>query len=651
MVEARRSVGGGVFQDVIPPPLVWAIDHITQGTETEADLRASEKYYRSLFESSHDPGLVLTPDEIVADVNDAACQVYGIPREEFIGLDMKTISVDVESGRGQMARVLRGENVHFESWQRRRDGSLLQLDIRATAIPFEHAIGVLSLNRDVTEERRREAALAESEERYRKLFESAPVGICRVAANGKLLAVNDALVGLVGYRQRDELMSLPSIDTLFVDDGARRQIARDLIRRGVSVRESRLRRPDGGITYVEIQARVAVDVVEAFATDITARKEAEAERERLAAEVYLLVHSAYEGICATDAEGRCTLVNAAAARMFGFDPADMQGRSLHELTHHSYAHGSPYPSERCAIVNVAVTGQSARTEDVLWRSNGEPFHAEILSSPIVVDGTVRGTVSSFLDITDRLATAKRLEVAERVAGLGRVARAVAHEFNNVLMAIMPVCDILERRVTDPKLTRLLAGMKTSVTRGKRISAEMLRFSRSAEPSLERVEVAPYLRTVSEMLATNVGRDIELVLNVHDESLSVLADAAQLREVFTNLAVNAREAMPDGGTLTIAAVRQYRGARNDVVHFEVADTGVGMTPEVRERVFEPLFTTKPAATGLGLPLVSRIVEDHRGSIYIDSAPGRGTAVHFFLAAAPPPPPDGQTEPEGIPVRAN
>jgi signal transduction histidine kinase len=174
-------------------------------------------------------------------------------------------------------------------------------------------------------------------------------------------------------------------------------------------------------------------------------------------------------------------------------------------------------------------------------------------------------------------------------------------------------------------------MKVAVARGKKITQEIVHFTRQPDPVIGRIEVLPYLRTISQELMPAVGRSIDIAIEVSDEALSVNADAAQLREVFTQLAINARDAMSGGGLLTLAASRASGAA---VVQFRVIDTGTGMTTDVQQRAFEPLFTTKTAASGLGLPLVDRIIKAHGGELFLESETGRGTSVYFSLPAADP-----------------
>jgi PAS domain S-box-containing protein len=375
--------------------------------------------------------------------------------------------------------------------------------------------------------------------------------------------------------------------------------------------------------------------VEVFVTDVSARHAAIEEITRLEAESNVLLQSANEGIAVSDADGRCTVANDAALRMLLLDGSDVGGRHVHDVIHSGCIDAQCWMRE-------PVTGRDpVRIDDILWRGDATHFPAEIVASPIMVSDRRLRTVWSFLDISERIATAKRLEVAERVAGLGRLASSMAHEFNNVLMAILPVADVLERRVVDERLLRLVKGMKASVLLGKKITDEVLQYSREHEPVVQSMPVAAFLSELRDELAGVAGANIAIRLNLPDESLHLTADRRQLRETFLRVAENARNAMPKGGVLTISAVRDE--TRPSYIDFAIADNGIGMSREVLARALEPMFTTNRSATGLGLALAERVIRDHGGEIFIESVPGKGTTVHLLMPLDRSVPPHGGAQP--------
>lgn len=242
------------------------------------------------------------------------------------------------------------------------------------------------------------------------------------------------------------------------------------------------------------------------------------------------------------------------------------------------------------------------------------------------------------DMTERRRLENRLLQAERVSSLGRLAASVAHEFNNVLMGIQPFIDLLIKRSgADPTVKLAAPRIADAVARGKRITQEILRFTRIAEPSRAVVNVAEWLQTFEPELSQLAGPEVTVIIDAAP-SLTMLADAHQLRQVFANLVVNAHHAMPNGGTLDVRAVTDTMRDGNDrpieAVHFTITDTGVGMPQETLRYIFEPLFTTKKmGGTGLGLAVASQVVQQHEGHIYAESVLGEGTTFHIFIPAAP------------------
>jgi len=244
------------------------------------------------------------------------------------------------------------------------------------------------------------------------------------------------------------------------------------------------------------------------------------------------------------------------------------------------------------------------------------------------------------DITERRRLENRLLQAERVSSLGRLAASVAHEFNNVLMGIQPFVDLLIKKAGSDSTVKVAAPrIADAVARGKRITQEILRFTRIAEPARAALNVADWLHAFQPELEQLAGLGVTVTVDA-DPSLTMLADAHQLRQVFANMVVNAHHAMPHGGILEVRAVAGTTRNSNDrpvgAVHFTIRDTGLGMAQETLRYIFEPLFTTKKmGGTGLGLAVALQVVQQHEGHIYAESALGEGTTFHILIPSAPEP----------------
>jgi signal transduction histidine kinase len=261
------------------------------------------------------------------------------------------------------------------------------------------------------------------------------------------------------------------------------------------------------------------------------------------------------------------------------------------------------------------------------------------------------------DITDRKVLEDRLRQAERVSSLGRLAASVAHEFNNILMGIQPFAELILRAAPgEAPLQESATRIVDAVARGKRITQEILRFTRTPEPQNAVIDVEAWLASGHRELAQLAGQRVTITIEA-EPGLRMIGDAHQLRQVFSNFITNARDAMPEGGTITIRANRHAARRQTDkgqYVHFAVTDSGHGMSPETIRMAFEPLFTTKQAGgTGLGLAIAHQIVRQHNGEIWAESVRGESSTFHVLIPAAaaeasmpaptpaPVAPPAGQT----------
>jgi two-component system cell cycle sensor histidine kinase/response regulator CckA len=284
-------------------------------------------------------------------------------------------------------------------------------------------------------------------------------------------------------------------------------------------------------------------------------------------------------------------------------------------------------------------------DDTFRRADGTTFPVEYSAAPLIDRGEIVGVVVTFTDISERRKLEAKLEQANRLSSLGRLAATIAHEFNNVLMGIAPFVEVIRRTSARDRIDASLGQIALSIARGKRITSEILRFTQPAVPVRARIDVAEWLRAVSTEARTLLPPTCMLDV-ASEEGVAIDGDVSQLHQTMTNLILNARDAMPGGGTITIRA----RTGKPGIVHLSVADTGTGMSEETRRHIFEPLFTTKKSGTGLGLPLAHQIVARHGGEITVESSLGAGTTFHLFLPACEREPEPQQLESAPKPPRA-
>src|SRR3954454_785024 len=351
-----------------------------------------------------------------------------------------------------------------------------------------------------------------------------------------------------------------------------------------------------------------------------------------------LLNAIGHAVLATDAGGKIVFANPAAQKLYGSGESEVTGRTVAEVM---------------PDLDVSEMFATVR-KNGMWSGGRRPNDSDSLSfrtaCPLrgaggAIDGLV--LVSTSLDNLDlprvadeseRLRLENRLLQAERISSLGRLAASVAHEFNNVLMGIQPFVDLLTKRAgSDPSVKLAAPRIADAVARGKRITQEILRFTRIGETTRVPVNVAEWLRAFEPELVQLAGPLVTVTTDA-DPSLTMLADAHQLRQVFANLVVNAHHAMPNGGRLAIRATADAMSDGNassiSAVHFLIRDTGVGIPEDTLHYIFEPLFTTKKfGGTGLGLAVASQVVQQHHGHIYAESTVGEGTTFHILIPAAP------------------
>jgi two-component system NtrC family sensor kinase len=343
-------------------------------------------------------------------------------------------------------------------------------------------------------------------------------------------------------------------------------------------------------------------------------------------------------IVITDAKGNIEFVNPRFTQVTGYQAGEVLGRNPRVLK------SGETPAERYKELWETITaGNVWEGEFYNKKKSGELFWEHAAVSPIRdSDGGITHYLGIKEDITERKKLEEQLRQAQKMEAIGQLAGGVAHDFNNILSTITGYASLLEMAITsDATLRDYVAEISVASERGANLTQSLLAFSRKQEASLAAVDLNDQIRSSHKVLSRLVGEDIDLVLDLDREDTVVEADAGQLQQVLMNLASNARDAMPNGGTLRIATKNVTIGSdhreRYALEHpgkyaiLSMIDTGDGMEQAVRERIFEPFYTTKGVGkgTGLGLSIVYGIVKKHRGSITVDSEPGKGTVFSIYL----------------------
>ncbi len=578
--------------------------------------------------------LVLDVQGRIELINRKGCEVLGYKEEELLRRDWFDTCVPAnvrEETRSVFRRVVEGGPEPAEY----HENPLVTKAGDERLFAFHNALirdtqgrigGVLSSGEDVTDRRRGETALRESEERYRQLIDSVQDVVFTLSPDGKITSLNPAFEKITGWR-RDEWLGRPFAGLVHPDDlpTILRLFDRFLSGAASGLFEVRVRTNDGGWRTGEfngVQLAVHGEVVGVLGTgrDITERKREGEERRKLAA----AVEQSAEAILITDPEGTIEYVNPAFERITGYAASEAVGKNPRILK--SGRHADTFYAEIWATLK---RDQPWSGRLVNRRRDGKPIEVDATISPVRDPvGRIEHFVAVQRDVTLEAEMENRLRQAQRIEAVGKLAGGVAHDFNNLLQAMLSQTQIVGARADDPELVAgTVTELEQHIRRGAALSRQLLLFSRRETAKPESLDLNEVIGDALQLLRRLVRENIAFVVELANELLPVVADRGQLDQVLMNLVLNAADAMPGGGRLGIRS-----GADGEAtVWLSVEDTGHGVPKEIRDRIFEPFFTTKSneEGSGLGLSVVHGIVTQHRGSVVLEDRAGGGSIFRVVL----------------------
>ncbi len=352
-----------------------------------------------------------------------------------------------------------------------------------------------------------------------------------------------------------------------------------------------------------------------------------------------------EGIYVLDPEGRCLWSNPAAAHIFGYEsPQAYVGKQMHAVVHHTRADGTPFPESECRGLQSLRAGAGVvQSQEMLWRADGTSFYAEARVNPVYENGQLQFAVVMLRDITERLRLEEQYRHAQKMEAVGRIAAGTAHDFNNLLTVISGYTQLLLKDPPDPVRSKRLHGIKQAAASAAMLTRQLLAFSRTDPANPTVLDLNQVVASAEPLVRSTTGNQVELEMTLAPDLPPVIADFHEIEQALMNLVVNACDAMPQGGRLSIrtcavasspAALRAQALQPCACVLLEVTDSGIGMDEATRTQMFEPFFTTKPPSqgTGLGLAMVMSAVRQANGGVTVESEPGRGTKLQVFLPVA-------------------
>lgn len=599
-------------------------------------VQRSQRGFRDLIDTFDDVLLSLSLRGEILATNRSFADLLGRPFHQVVGRRLdEFVELGDNAGLGSLSRelasllerhqrtdVLRIRLKHESNW---RYFHCTTHTLVRERVPN----GVCILARDITRER-------ESEARFKDLFETLQEGVYLADAEGKLEDVNPALVRMLGYENRAEVLARP-LSEFFVQaeewEIERRQLAQSDVLHG---HEATLRRKDGSALAALHGSALIRDTTgrvrrrQGTLVDVTERRQIESRLQREQEFARRLVESFPDLVIALDREGRCTFIGPRSKELLGFSSEELIGTYFSErLDPHSR-------KEVDEFLGTIISGKCANgnTEFFVRRSDGENRLFRATASPLMdLSGRIAGVIAAARDTTDSKRMEQQLIQNERLAAMGQMIAGVAHELNNPLTAVLGVTELLRDSTSDDSSRRQLEIAHRQARRAAQIVQSLLTFSRPPQP---------------RKICLNLSELVHRSLQLHEHSLRsnritvdfsapsdlplILGDASQLTQVFLNLIANAEQAIRevrDHGTLRI---RVSRAGDRVVASFE--DDGAGIRPEILSKIFDPFFTTKRPGrgTGLGLSICLAILREHNGEIEAKALPHGGSLFTTWLPIA-------------------
>ena len=630
-ISELRGLVRGIEQRDATPPTGKQIDQLF------AVIERSQQGYRDLIDSFDDVLLALTLEGELRAVNRRFADLVGLSFQQIIG---RPVTDFLEEGSGEGRDVVDRAMPRF--LERRHWTGIVQVRLKGQKTVFyfdcvAHAMlrddqvhGVTILARDITASRKNEA-------RFTELFETLQEGIYIVTPDDRILDANPALVRMLGYDSKEELLARTLADVL--PDAAHRRLLRQEVdsQPMLQGREITLYRKDGSPIVCLNTAAVVRDTsgqilrYHGALMDITERREMERRLYQQQEFARRLVDSFPDLILVLDAAGHYTFTSPRVKDILGYDPEEYDALELGERTH-----VEDRPALQALFAEIVGGRQSFASLEIRVRhKQGEWRRIRCHFSPLFDEtGKIDGVIISGRDVTELKRLEEQLIQAEKLAAMGQMLAGVAHELNNPLTAILGVTELLrEREGLEDATKRQLDLTHRQARRAARIVQNLLEFSRPAAPQRKLLDVNGLIDRTLQLHEHSLRRNnIEVDFQPYNALPTVLGDANQLIQVFLNLISNAEHAIREVRETGRVQIRVARVGTHTTV--TVQDDGVGILPEALPRLFDPFYTTKRpgGGTGLGLSICMSIIREHGGSINVETLPAGGSAFTVFLPIA-------------------
>ncbi|MCX6353616.1 MAG: PAS domain S-box protein [Candidatus Aureabacteria bacterium] len=636
------------------------LQEIAARRKAEEGLRRSEFQFRTLVEFTSDMELWIGAEREILYISPSCERLTGYTSDELMRFDRISMKIihpeEISMVAEQVERAYRREEIDgFDFRIVRKDGDIRWVSISCRPVigPEGAFLGIRGSIRDISDRKRMEEALQKSEQNYRELVQGANSIILRMDVHGNITFANEFAHRFFGYEE-GEMVGRNLVGTIVprTDSSGRdlEEMIGDIIKHPedyVSNENENIRR-NGERVWIIWTNKAILDGkgkiigVLCIGSDITMRKRAEEQiiREKEFSE--LLVSSSIDGIVAFDREMRYTVWNPGMENITGLSKDKTIGRRSLDIF--------PFLKESGVdkYFHDVLSGESvvARDRRYYIPQTGKEGFFEGFYSPLRNSaGEIIGGLGIIRDITERKRREEQLLHAQKMEAMGTLTGGIAHDFNNILAGLMGYVSIMKMNLKKQSpLAQDMDSVEKLLQRGASLTGKLLAFSRRGRYQPVLININKIVQEVLAVLQQTAGKGIEMIIDFAPDISNIMADEGEIHQVAMNLCLNACESMSEGGTLTVGTenVSPDRDFLKRHPHMKggafvslcVRDTGIGMDKKELEHIFEPFFTTKvkKSRTGLGLAVVSTIIEKLTGCITVESAPGEGSTFTVYLPAS-------------------
>ena len=618
---------------------------ITERKRMERQIREGTKRFEKIAEMGEDGVIVFDDDSQIEFANQKASEIMGLPKDQILGREFFSL-IGKRDEEFLEEMVMRGEGlgekVCTEMSIQTPQGQVKETEVCvAPSRSDDGRIKMYAYLRDITERKKFEKELKNSEEKYRNLFERVQHGLFISSKEGKFLDCNQALLNNLGYSTKEEFLNIDIAKDLYVNLEDRKTFQGLVEKYGfVKDFEVEFKKGNGEKIMVLLTAHAKRDEggniigYEGLNIDISERKRMERELKEANEFLMNLIEDSVDGIIVTNMKGDILIFNKGAENILGYKAEEVVGKmNIRNI----YPPGvAKAVMEKLRSPDFGGVGKLTSFPILHRRKDGELIEGD-LSASIVYDedGKEIASMGIFKDLRERLGIERELQKmqeallqSEKLAAMGRLTSQIAHELNNPIYGIMNTLELLKTEISpESKRRRILELSLSETQRLTEMLRNMLSFSKPEEEKRKPVKMNELVEGILLVMDKQMRESNIKVDPYFDEGIpEVMASTNQMRQVMLNMFKNAKEAMPKGGTLTIRTSRE-----DDKLLIQIKDTGIGIPEEIRNKIFEAFFTTKQKVkgVGLGLSVCYGIIKDHGGEIKVESEEGKGTTFVISL----------------------